>query len=132
MANFFPLANRLVAKISSGKRSVEHLAKVVESVLKYLSTRDKDAFVFGILATLTIVGLAVGAPPWHRLGAGFGFVFLYIVMRFALLSVQMRERDYELKTVPAQKAKTIIEGTATEPEKIALENMRNSDRPLAE
>ena len=109
---------------------MEHFAKIVETVFKYLSTRDKDTFVFGLVALLTIVGLVAGAPPWPTLVAGFGFIALYILMRYALLRVQMREREIEMRTIPARKAESIIERTSTEQEKIFLENMRNSATTL--
>lgn len=105
---------------------MEHFVKVVETVFKYLSTRDKDTFVFGLVVALTIAGLVAGAPPWHTVATGFGFIALYILMRYALLRVQMRERENEMRTIPARKAETIIENTATDQEKISLENMRNS------
>jgi hypothetical protein len=80
-----------------------------------------------MVAVLMFVSLVAGSPPSSTLWAGFGLVFAYIVMRFSLLSIQMRERENEIKSIPSTDAERIIDETAKPEEKIALEKMLELD-----
>lgn len=95
----------------------------LDVLFRYLAKWDKDTFIFGTIVTLTMAGLIFGAPPFATILAGCIFTVLYIFLRYALLSVQVRERENNLKVIPRSKARNVIIDNATDQELKSLEGL---------
>ena len=95
-------------------------------VFKHLAKWDKDTYMYGLIAVCTFAALASGAPSGATVFAGCAFTVLYIVWRYALVNVQAREREADVKSSGRQRARRIVNDTATAAEKIQLENLKNS------
>ncbi len=98
-----------------------------DAFLKALSKWDKDTFIFGFIITLITFSLiGIGAPAIYFLFATCLYIVAYILMRYALLRVQMVEREHQLQSLPARKARKVIEDNATKSEKAVLDKFNRT------
>lgn len=94
---------------------------------KNLSKQDKDTFVFVAVFALVILGLvSARATPTYFVLTGAGFIILYILMRVALVRVQLAEREHEMKRFPARKARQVLDANATKSEIQNLDKIAQS------
>lgn len=94
---------------------------------KHLARYDKDTFIFGAVFAVVMIGVfKVGASEIFISLTGAGFIILYIIMRIALLKVQLMEQEAKLKRSPSRRAKEIVDANATKSEKVALDKFRSS------
>lgn len=103
-----------------------------DAFLKALGKWDKDTFIFGFIITLiTCALIVISAPAIYFLFATCLYLVAYILMRYALLRVQMVEREHQLRSLPARKARKVVEDNATKSEKAALDKFNRSVKTRA-
>lgn len=101
------------------------LDKFWETIAKFgesFSKRDNDTLMFGFLAVLVTGAVMVSSDKISAAMTGFGLIGVYILYRYGMYSLKVREQQKELKRLPSDTAGEIIDQLATEEEKMRLEN----------